>query len=260
MTNKRCQQYLLGASIIALIAHIQPALAEQGRFSIGSGFDFSSGKYGGTTSTDVTYIPITGKYETRDWLYKLTVPYIQVTAPGNTTANIGQTVYASNAVRTDAGLGDVVAGASYSLLNSAKNGMAIDLTGKIKLGTADKSTGLGTGANDYAAESSAYKILGQYSAFGTVGYKVYGQSAGYTFNNAFYGSLGVSYKFSDKTNTGLIYDYRNQTAPLADPQKIWTVFVNRKINSNWKGQTYLFTGSGNASPEIGGGAMLTRAF
>lgn len=255
LKNKLCWTLLF-----ALISNIQPLSAEPGKFSLGSGFDFSSGKYGGTTSTDVTYVPITGKYITRDWLFKLTVPYIQITAPGNVTPNIGQNVYASNAVRTDGGLGDVVAGASYNLINSVRSGIAIDLTGKVKFGTADKSIGLGTGANDYSAESSIYKMLGQYGTFGTIGYKVYGQSLGYTLNNAFYGSIGISYKFSDKTNMGLIYDYRNQTSPLIDPQKIWTTFVNRKINANWKVQAYLFMGVGNASPDAGSGAMLTRMF
>ncbi len=245
---------------IALLASIQSVHADQGRISIGSGLDFSTGKYGGTTATDVTYIPLTGKYETRDWLFKLTVPYISITGPGNVVPNIGQAVYASNAVRTDAGLGDVVDATSYSLINSAQSGIAIDITGKVKFGTADKSLGLGSGANDYAAEGSAYKILGRYSAFGTAGYKVFGQSLGYTLSNAFYGSLGVGYKVADKTSIGLIYDYREQTSLLTDPQKLWTAFVNNRISSKWKGQAYLFTGAGNSSPQIGGGAMLTRVF
>lgn len=246
--------------LFSLLSNIQPIWADSERVSLGSGFDLSSGKYGGTTATDMTYIPVTGKYETRDWLYKLTVPYIQITGPGNTLPNIGQTVYASNAVRTDAGLGDVVASTTYTLANSARDEIAIDLTGKIKFGTADKSKGLGTGANDYAAETTAYKMIGRYDAFGTIGYKVFGQSLGYTLNNTFYGSIGAAYKFDDKTSFGTVYDYRNQTSMLVDPMKIWTVFVNRKINRNWKGQTYLFKGFGNFSPDIGGGAMLTRVF
>jgi hypothetical protein len=252
--------YYRWVGLAVLLLNIQSVAADQGRFSLGRGVDFSTGKYSGTTATDVTYIPITGKYETQNWIIKLVVPYLQITAPGNVTPNIGQNVYASNAVRTDAGLGDVMAASTYSLINSAQSGLAIDVTGKVKFATADKSKGLGSGANDYAAETSAYKRFGQVSAFGTAGYKVFGSSLGYTLNNAWYGSVGMSYKYTEKTSMGLIFDYRTQTSPLSDPQNIWTVFLNRKINATWKAQTYLFKGYGNSSPDIGGGAMLTKVF
>lgn len=238
----------------------QAASAGQGAYSLSSGIDFSSGKYGGTSRTDITYIPFVGKYETEDWIFKLTVPYIRITGPGNVVPNIGQAVNASSAVRTDAGLGDIVATGSYNLVNSARNGTLIDLTGKVKFGTADKFKGLGSGATDYASEASLYKINGKFSAFGTLGYKVFGQSLGYTLNNVYYGSLGISNKFGDQTNAGLIYDYRQSTSSWSDPQKVWTVFLNRKFNKHWKMQTYLFTGAGNSSPDFGGGAMLTQSF
>lgn len=225
-----------------------------------SGLDYSTGKYGGITATDVSYVPITGKYETRDWLFKLTVPYLSITGPGNTTPNIGRAVYASNAVRTDGGLGDVVAVTSYSLVNSPRNNTVIDLTGKIKFGTADKYKGLGSGANDYAGEINAYKIWGRYSAFGSLGYKVFGQSSGYMLNNALYGSIGFNNKFGELTTAGLIYDYREQTSSWGEPQKMWTIFLNRRINPQWKTQSYLFSGSGKSSPDIGGGIMLTETF
>lgn len=246
--------------VLALLLVALPAMAETGKFSLSSGLDYSNGKYGGKKATEVSYIPVTGKYEMGDWLFKLTVPYISITGPGNVIPNIGQAVYSSNAVRTDAGMGDVVATTTYSLVNSARIGTVFDITGKIKFGTADKYKGLGSGANDYATEASLYKIWDGTSAFGTAGYKVFGQSLGYTLNNVFYGSLGISNKIGDLTSAGLIYDYREATSSWNDPQQLWTVFLNRKINSKLKAQTYLFTGSGNSSPDFGGGAILTRSF
>lgn len=248
----------VGAGVLLCATINQISLA--GSLSLTGGIDYSSGKYGGTTATDVAYIPVTGKYQNDDWLFKLTVPYLSVTAPGNVTPNIGQAVYASNAVRTETGLGDIVASTSYSLVNSARIGTVVDVTGKVKFGTADKYRGMGTGANDYASEVSVYKIWGGASTFGSLGYKIYGQSQGYTLNNAMYGSLGLSSKIGEQTSTGLIYDYREQTSSFGDPQKMWTLFLNRKINEKWKAQTYLFTGSSNSSPDIGGGAMITESF
>lgn len=259
MTNS-VRHIAVGAILLSGLTSAMPAQADQGRFSLSSGIDYSSGKYGGASETQVTYIPVTGKYERGDWLYKLTVPYISITGPGNVTPNIGQAVYASSAIRTDAGLGDVVASTTYSLVNSARLGTVFDVTGKAKFGTADKYKGLGSGANDYATEASLYKIFGGVSTFGTAGYKTFGQSAGYTLNDVFYGSLGISNKLSELTSAGLIYDYRQPTSSWSDPQKMWTVFMNRKITPQWRMQTYLFTGSGNSSPDFGGGAILTDSF
>jgi hypothetical protein len=252
--------FTISALLFMSLPTVYSAQADQGRFSLSSGIDYSSGKYGGTTETQVTYIPVTGKYENGDWLYKLTVPYISITGPGNITPNIGQAVYTSSAIRTDAGLGDVVASTTYSLVNSARIGTVLDVTGKVKFGTADKYKGLGSGANDYATEASLYKIFGGVSTFGTAGYKTFGQSVGYTLNDVLYGSLGISNKISEQTSAGVIYDYRQPTSSWSDPQKMWTVFMNRKINPKWRMQTYLFTGMGNSSPDFGGGAILTDSF
>jgi len=250
--------YALSAGLISFYAISQMSVA--GTLSMGSGVDYSSGKYGGTSETSVTYIPITGKYETGDWLYKLTVPYVSVTGPANVTPNIGLAVYANKNIRTDAGLGDIVATTSYSLINSRSKNVVVDLTGKIKFGTADKYKGLGSGAIDYAAEVSIYKILARSSIFASLGYKVFGTSQGYTLNNALFGSLGVSQKFGERTSVGLIYDYREPVTIWSDSQEMWTLYLNQKISLKWKAQTYLFSGVGRSSPAVGGGAMLTKKF
>lgn len=147
--------------IILIFFSFGHAQAANGSLSLSSGFDFSTGNYGGNTATDVTYLPVVGKYEINPWLFKLTLPYLRITGPANVTPNIGQAVYSSNAVRTDSGMGDVVLAGSYSLINSAAKGLLLDIGSKIKFGTADKYLGLGTGANDYAAELSLYKTNGR---------------------------------------------------------------------------------------------------
>ncbi len=256
--NKTGTRYMHSILLTGLSSVSSCVLA--GSLSLTSGMDFSSGKYGGTTETSVIYIPVSGKYETENWLFKLTVPYISITGPANTTPNIGQAVYEEDDVRTDSGLGDVVASTSYSLVNSARSGLIIDVTGKVKFGTADKYRGLGSGVNDYYGETSVYKIFGRASAFGTLGYKVYEPAVGYTLDNVFYGSLGISNKLDARSSAGLIYDYRQPTAVWSDPQSMWTIFLNRKISDKWKAQTYFFKGTGTSSPDLGGGALLTQSF
>lgn len=260
MVLERTKYQIVKVLIFTSLLFNHSATKAEEIYSVMSGIDFSSGKYGGATATDITYIPVTGKYETEKWILKLTVPYISITGPGNVTPNIGQAVNINNAVRTDEGLGDVVATTTYNIINSKRSGTVIDITGKIKFGTADKFKGLGSGANDYASEVSLYKINGDLSVFGTIGYKIFGQSTGYILDNVFYGSAGISNKIGDKNSIGLIYDYRQPASAWSDSQEMWTVFWNNKISSKWKAQTYLFIGKGSSSPDNGGGFMLTHVF
>lgn len=230
-------------------------------FSLTTGLDYSSGKYGGTESTDILYIPLTGRYETGRWAFQLTVPYVRITGSGNVTQG-GIVLRSAQTTRTtEEGLGDVVAGATYNAYSeTGPNPLLIDLTGKVKFGTADEKKGLGTGANDYSAQMDMYKTVGKFTALGTVGYKVMGDAPGLQLDNVFYGSVGGVYKFSELTSGGLILDMRQKVTPTGASQRGLTAFVSHKINQDWKAQCYVVNGFSDASPDWGGGAMLTRSF
>ncbi|MHB1331628.1 MAG: transporter family protein [Sulfuriferula sp.] len=249
------------SALVALIVVSSQAIAGDSGLSFTTGLDYSSGKYGGTQSTDITYIPLTGKYETGRWVFQLTVPYVRITGPGNVTQG-GIVLRSGQTTRTtQSGLGDIVAGATYNAY--AGNGpdpLLIDLTGKVKFGTADEKKGLGTGSNDYAAQVDMYKGMGQFTALGTVGYKVFGNAPGLKLDNVFYGSVGGVYKISQQTSGGLILDLRQKVVSTGASQRDVTAFISHKINQDWKAQVYAVNGFSNASPDWGAGAMLTRIF
>ena len=251
---------IAGMLLSAFFIHTAYA-AEQGNFSLTSGLDYSSGKYGGTQSTEILYIPLTGKYEVDRWSFKLTVPYVRITGPGGVIRDIGGFKTGGATRTTASGIGDVVAAASYNLYASgATNALLVDLTGKVKFGTADETKSLGTGKTDYATQVDVYKTVKQFTAFGTLGYKVLGSPAGTQLHNVAYGSLGSSYKFTPQTSGGLILDLREKAFATGAPQRELTAFVSHKLDTNWKTQAYLVKGFADGSPDWGGGAMLTRAF
>lgn len=259
---KNMTQSVIRAGVLAAMIMVSAqAVAGDSGFSLTTGMDYSSGKYGGTQSTDILYIPLTGKYETGRWVFQLTVPYVRITGPGNVTQG-GIVLGSAKTTRTtEAGLGDVVAGATYNVYSeTGSNPFLVDLTGKVKFGTADEKKGLGTGSNDYAAQVDMYKTMGLFTALGTVGYKVMGNAPGLKLDNVFYGSLGGVYKISQQTSGGLILDLRQKVTPTGASQRDVTAFVSHKINQDWKAQVYAVDGFSNASPDWGAGAMLTRSF
>lgn len=229
-------------------------------FSLTTGLDYSTGKYGGTESTDMLYIPVTGKYEVDKYTLKLTVPYLQVTGPGNVVRDVGQIGPASTTRTKQSGLGDIVVAGTYEMYGGHANGTFVDVTAKIKFGTADEAKGLGTGENDYALQADLYKTLGKNTVFGTLGYRVMGSPPGVTLNNVFYASLGAGHQYSQETSAGLILNLQEKAFPTGFPQQELTAYVSHKLGKTWKAQAYAVKGFSNGSPDWGAGAMFSAAF
>lgn len=242
-----------------MLAISAPAFAE-GQFSLGTGFDYSSGKYGNAVSTDILYIPVTGKYESDKLTLKLTVPYIRITSPGGVIRGIGRIGPATNrtTTTTNSGLGDVTASAGYNVYSV--DSLVLDLVGNIKFGTADANKGLGTGQNDYSAQLDGYYTLDKTTLFAAAGYKVYGSPATVNLSNALYGTIGASQKLSDMTSVGVMLDVAQSPSSSGSDQQEVTVYISQKIAANLKVQANVLKGFSDGSPDFGVGVMITGYF
>jgi hypothetical protein len=245
----------------SLLAVLSSAMADD-RLSLTTGFDYSTGKYGGTKSVDILYIPVTATYEEDKLTLKLTVPYIRVTGAGaGVIPGLGRTGPASNGrtpTTTSSGLGDVIASAGYQIYNV--NALRLDLVGKVKLGTADPNKGLGTGKNDYSAEVDGYYVVRKTTFFATAGYKIVGVPAGITLNNVAYGEIGASQKLDDINSVGGMLDVAQSPSPVGAGPETVTAFITHKLSDTTKVQPYVLRGLSNGSPDFGFGAMITGTF
>lgn len=249
----------LSAFALAMFALPVPAMADD-PFSLSTGFDYSTGKYGAKLATDILYIPVTAKYETDEGYVKLTVPYISITGPGGVIRGVGL-IRAANVrtVRTtNSGLGDVTASAARTVYSG--DALSLDLVGNVKFGTADASKGLGTGKNDYSGQVDGFYALNRTTLFGTAGYKIYGSPAGVTLHNTPYGTLGVSQKTGDKDSVGVMLDVAKSPSPASGDQREATAYVSHKASDAAKVQVYVVKGFASGSPDFGFGAMITGAF
>jgi hypothetical protein len=158
------------------------------------------------------------------------------------------------------GMGDLVTSLTWAAYDNAQTGIAVDLIGKVKWGTADEKKGLGTGKNDVSAQADIYKTLGKTAIFATLGYKVYGDPSGIDFKNVGYGGLGVSHRLSDLTSGGLTWDYRPKVTTNGKPTNEITAFMTRKFSDATKMQFYLVKGLSDGSPDWGGGLVLSHAY
>jgi hypothetical protein len=245
---------LLAAALLS-----QAALAE-GNFTLKTGFDYSSGKYGTDTRTEITAIPFIGTYETGNWTLKATLPYVRITGADNVVAGIGAVSRTATAKRTDSGMGDLTTAATYSFLLDPKGQSGIDVTAKIKFGTADSDRGLGTGENDYWILFDPYTKIGNITWFGGVGYGMLGSSDTLKLKNVVSANAGLSYKLDQQASVGATIDYRTKSTDAGFTQRELTLFYSRKLGGGYKLQAYASTGFSDGSPDWGGGANIAYNF
>jgi hypothetical protein len=186
------------------------------------------------------------------------VPWIRVEGPGNVVRDVGR-YRSGGGTRTASGMGDVIAFATRAL-GTMPDGTAVDFTGKLKLGTASAGSGLGTGENDVHLQLDAYRSAGEFTPFGTVGYKILGDPSGIDLRNVFYVSLGAARRLDAERSAGLMWYGQQKTTDGGDAQSEVTAFYTRRFGGVWKAQFYGLVGMSDGSPDYGAGALIIRAF
>lgn len=249
---------LLGG--LLLFAGIAAAEQDDPRFSISTGAEYTTGTYGGDADIEDFYVPLKATMDFRRLSFRLTVPYLSVRAPEGTviTGPGGEPIPGTGDIVTNSGIGDVIGSVTvYDVIRNRRLGFAMDLTGKVKFGTADADKGLGTGENDFTVQADFLKFTDTITWVGSLGYKFRGEPPGATLDDAFLASAGGIYRFSDDTRAGLFFDYRESSIG-ADAAQELSAFVSNRIGVDWKLQAYIFKGFTDSSADWGGGFQVKR--
>jgi hypothetical protein len=243
---------LLLASVLLL-----PVSGMAQSWVVSGGFDYTTGDYGGSGDTDILTLPFSAKYEVGRWAYKLSVPYVRISGPTDVVGGVGPINRPGARSGTASGLGDPVFAVTYATLIDPDR-PKLDLTGKVKLGVADED--IGTGESDFMFQGDLYETYGDWTPFGTLGYRVLGDPDGVTLKDGFYVSAGVSYRLDEPTRVGAVLDWRQRTVSGGENALELTGFVTRRLNEQWKAQVYLIKGFSDASPDYGLGGSLSYEF
>jgi hypothetical protein len=279
---------IVGGLLLLGVPAAHAATTDSSQFSLSAGADYSSGKYGTATTTDIWSVPVTAAYQTDRWTFKLVVPYINITGASDVIPGIGKVkngnplcrgvgrlvgglvhacgggastgAAATTTSGSASGLGDITASAGYELFASADHTFGLDLTGKVKFGTADTDKGLGTGQNDYGLSLDTYKVSGAWTAFGGAGWMKYGSSQYIQLKNGFNANIGADYKLSPGNSVGAYYYYREKIAVSGAAQSELTAYWNHKFNDSLRLQGYVLGGTTDGSPDWGAGASMKYSF
>jgi Putative MetA-pathway of phenol degradation len=249
---RRQMTALCAGTLLALSAQ-----AQESPLTLGAGFHYSSGDYGTSSTTDIASLAATAKYDAGPWTYRATVPYIKIDGANAVIPGVGR-VRDGGGSRTESGLGDIVLGATYAAYNDRRLG--VDLTGKVKLATADEDKGLGTGEHDLIFLLDLYQTFNRVTGFGGVGYHILGDAPGLPLDNVWSMNLGFSYKVDERDSAGVSFDARQRVSSDASPQRELTGFFVRQLDRLWKAQLYALIGLADGSPDWGFGLSAARPF
>lgn len=251
---------LLGCAV--MLASVTALAQDQNTtFTFSAGTEYTSGRYGGDVDIEDLYVPLTATLDHGRMHFRLTTPYLSVTAPEGTViyGPGGEPLPGTGDITTESGLGDIIGSLTvYDVINSPRLRFAMDLTGKVKFGTADADKGLGSGEHDYTLQADFYKFLDQVTLMGSVGYKFRGDPAEVDLEDALMTSVGFNYKVTPETSTGLFYDYRESAIIGNESIQEVSGFVSRRFNENWRFQFYALAGLTDSSPDWGAGVKIKR--
>lgn len=230
------------------------------RFSISAGAEYTTGAYGGDADIEDFYVPIKATVDFRRLSLRLTVPYLSVRAPEGTviTGPGGEPIPGTGDIVTNSGIGDVIGSVTlYDVIHDRRHGFAMDLTGKVKFGTADVDKGLGTGETDFTVQADFLKFFDRITWIGSIGYKFRGQPPNTELDDAVLASAGGIYKLTRDTRTGLFFDYRESSIG-ADPTQELSVFLSSRLSADWRFQVFVFKGFTDSGADWGGGLQVKR--
>ena len=267
MRNQSLKAYVIifavGAIEIPAIAQEAPDAGGWNEWSLSSGAEYTSGTYGDVVSTNILYVPLSAKYETEHFQFKVTVPYLDIESGGSVIGGVdgGVIIVPGGTAFAESGLGDIIAAATYNIYPERGSDLPyVEFTTKVKIPTADEVKGLGTGELDVTAQADIFKSYGNITPFGTIGYKFRGNPDGIELENSVLASAGLSIKSSDGFSFGAVYDYQGAATALSEDQSEISPFIVVKPMPDISLNFYGVFGLSDGSPDTGGGVQLKKRF
>ncbi len=229
-----------------------------GDFRATLGVEYSSGDYGEDRRTRIRSASLSLRYALGPWTARLHLPYLYVGGPGNVVGGTDPLVIseAPGPLRHETGLGDVVAAVSYLIDPHPRDLPLVELTAKVKFGTASEARDLGTGSNDYTALVDVSKAFGRVHPFVTAGYRWVGSASGFDLHNTWLASAGVAGNLGEGLSGGLVYDYRQAASRDSGDSHELGPYLSYRLSSHWRLGGYAYFGVSRAAAGFGVGSTL----
>lgn len=243
-----------------------PAAAPAAGWEFNSAFNYDTGKYGSAVRTDSVYIPFTLKRKYDNAGFSVTVPYLRQSSTGEVTRVGGNPVRKAKGIGAAAGSsasgpGDMLLRGSYTLELDGPRSFDLALAGKLKLPTADKNKGLGTGELDEGVGLEfAKEVTPALTLLSDAYYTIIGDPAGVNFNNELAVDAGLYCPLRKNLALTVLYETRSAIVDgNADPRS-FSCTLSYSLRDGFQLAVGLTLGLSDGSPDLAMGAGFSGRF
>ncbi len=248
-------------TLALLFASAPSGAAENVGFGLSVGGEYTNGDYGTGQDTTIWYFPLGFRADIDEHSVSLTLPFVATHGPGNVVPSVrgGSGIFIggpAGTTDTEAGIGDLLLTGTLNIIGEDQLGPRMDITAKIKFGTADRDHNLGTGEEDYSLQLDFERSFSSNSLFGSFGYRLMGDPPGVNLRDVLFGSIGGEHRFSDTTAVGLSLGAEEEVVSGGDPALDLTLFLSSQADARTKVTGYALKGIEDGSPDWGAGLIV----
>lgn len=234
-------------------------------FSLSLGTLYASGDFGTDTRTTIWSSALSARYRTGDLRLSASIPWMRIRSNSVLFTGIDSTpvLVATDAQplrRTNSGVGDLTLGAAYTLVPAGSD-VEVELSGRVKLDTATRSSRLSSGERDYALGVQVTKTYGRVAPFVSATYRILGDTAAYRLDDGLAASAGASMMVGRETYLLASYHYAASATRLVDDaHEVFAGISGRLGNSPLRVTGFATAGLSNGAPGTSAGVSLSSSF
>jgi hypothetical protein len=255
--------------IIAAVLGISAPIVQADKWVYGAAVEFESGSYSTSETTDIITLPVYITFYNERWGFGAEIPYVSITGsndviPSGNGQSAGHgkgqnaTPDSTSTTSTRSGFGDLSLSVSYALTEpDSDSAIFYEVSGAVKLATADESQNLGTGENDYSVMLKASKAYGNWSPNVTIGYQFTGDTAVENYNDVYFYSIGSGYQVSEVSSVGVEYRFKQSITDSDDDTASIGASYTRVLNRYFDLGVSASTGLTDNSADFGMSLFLT---
>ncbi len=221
--------------------------AENGRGYLDLSAGYKTGDFGAPMKSELYYVSPTLGYVAPLYDVSVAVPYLYLS---NKTGG---------ATTSESGVGDVILRGGRVFIPEGEGGFSLDGALAVKLPTADKNKGLGTGETDYGAFLGAHQQVAGVKLSLLSGYIKVGEPSGVTYNDVYSYGFGISKVFGFTELYAFIEGRRAMIPGAQDPEEVSVGFFH-VLNADYTIKGSAFKGLNNGGPDFGANLGVVRWF
>ncbi len=223
---------------------------------------YGAGKFGTNSTTTIWSSALSGRVHVENLTVSASLPWMQIRSRSTIFTGIDATPVlvapnTSATKRTAEGFGDLTLGAAYTIAPAGSR-LEVELSGRAKINTASSSSGLSSGANDYAVGADVSVPLGAVTPFASFTYRFLGDTNAFTLRDGPAASTGASIALGSGAFLVGSYHYSSAaTRQVSAAHELFAGVSQRLAGTPLRLTGFLTTGLSRGAAAISGGAALS---